>query len=248
MTDRYDSTRSAWEAIWSSADVQTELQTVDYPRAQRLLAEYLPFLPSDAPILEAGSGLGAMVISLRRLGFPVIGVDYALNALRATAAYDPAIPLSAADVHALPFADNSLGAILSFGVLEHFEQGMQAALRESQRVLRRGGVLVLTIPYPNLLWRIAQWRRERQGRTLIDEDFYESTYGRDALLAQVTQAGFSIVKAVPTGEDYSLWSAHRLFRAEGYYRTNALAHWGGVIARHLAGWSLSHMTLVVARK
>lgn len=248
MTDRYESTRNAWEDIWASANVETELQTAHYPRAKRLMAEYLPYLPKDKPILEAGSGLGAMVITLRQLAYPVIGIDYALNALRTTAAYDPLTPLSAADVHALPFADNSLGAILSFGVLEHFEQGMQAALQESYRVLARGSVLVLTIPYPNLIWRLAQWRRERQGRSLIDEDFYESTYGRDALLAQVTQAGFAVVKAVPTGEDYTLWSLHPMFRAQGYYQTNALAEFGGAVLRRIAGWSFSHMTLVVARK
>jgi ubiquinone/menaquinone biosynthesis C-methylase UbiE len=245
---RYDSTRKAWETIWDKASVDVELQTIQYPRAQEQIRHYLPYLPKDALILEAGSGLSAAVITLRQMGYPVIGLDYAENALHISRQHTPDLPLLVGDVHALPHPDNSIGAYLSFGVLEHFEQGMGAALQEAYRVLRPEGIAVITIPYPNVIWRLAQWRREQQGRKLIDEDFYESTYTREQLIHEVTQVGFELVKAVPTGHSYTFWGVSRVFQGDGYYKTNALTEAFGTITRTVAPWLFNFMTMIIARK
>lgn len=242
---RYNSTRQAWENIWDSASVAVELQTMTYARAQQTMDTYAAYLPKDGLLLEAGSGLSAAVITLRKRGFNVVGLDYAENALHISYQYDSSLPLVAGDVHALPFGENSLDAYLSFGVLEHFEHGMGAALAEACRVLKPGGVLVLTIPYPNVVYRLIQWRR---GGALNDEDFYESTYTRDALCQSVTNAGFTVVKAVPTSHAFTLWGLGGAFRQPGYYQTSALADkLGGLLARVLP-WAFNFMTLVIARK
>ncbi|MCC6802459.1 MAG: class I SAM-dependent methyltransferase, partial [Anaerolineae bacterium] len=123
MNDRYDSTRKAWEDIWDSASVEQELQTETYARAQETLRQYTPYLPKNKLVLEAGSGLSAALITLKRMGYRVTGLDYAENALRISRQYDPSLVLAVGDVHALPYANGSFGAYLSFGVLEHFEAG-----------------------------------------------------------------------------------------------------------------------------
>src|SRR5687767_5609717 len=95
---RYNSTRKAWEDIWDSASVEIELQTVRYVRSMDTIHAYTPFLPRDGVILEAGSGLSAVVITLREMGFRVMGMDYAENALHASRAYDPTLTLFTGDV------------------------------------------------------------------------------------------------------------------------------------------------------
>jgi SAM-dependent methyltransferase len=246
---RYDSTQQAWEAIWDAASVEAELQTMTYPRARRTLAAYARHLPRGVPLLEAGSGLSAQLIVLREMGFDVIGLDYAVNALLESRAYDSTLPLAGGDVHALPYADGSLGAYLSFGVLEHFEHGMGPALAEAWRVLRPGGVLVLTIPYPSLVNRYVAWRRRRAGVTVLnDDDFYESTYTREELEQIVRAAGFTVVESVPTSHDYTLWGVHPWFRAPGYYRTSRLAEWAGRLCAVFLRWPMNFETLVIARK
>jgi len=156
---RYDSTRQAWEDIWARADVQIELDALRETRTADQLGVFPAYLSKEGIILEAGVGLGATMIWLREQGFRMIGLDYAVNALRAARAYDPALNMQAGDVHALPYRSGSLHGYLSFGVLEHFEHGMGPALREANRVLAPGGTLVLTIPYPNVVHRLVGWKR-----------------------------------------------------------------------------------------
>ena len=246
---RYETTRAAWEGIWGSASVEAELRCVRTARSMEAIRAYLPYLPKDAPILEAGSGLSAVVITLREMGYNVIGLDYALNALEESHRYNPSLPLLGGDVHHLPFADDALGAYLSFGVLEHFEQGMGAALAEAYRVLHPGGTLVLTIPYPNLVYRLIQWRRRVRGETtLTDDDFYESAYSRAALTQAVQQAGFRVEQALPTSHAYTLWGLGGPFRGGGYYETSPLAERMGAVLRVTLPWAFNFSTLVVGRK
>jgi SAM-dependent methyltransferase len=246
---RYNTTRQAWEDIWDHASIEAELDLARSERAMETIKAYVPYLPKNAVILEAGSGLSAVVITLREMGYNVIGMDYAENALHASRAYDSRLSLFAGDVHKLPCADNSLGAYLSFGVLEHFEHGMGPALKEAYRVLQPGGMLILTIPYPNLVNQLVAWRRQRSGAShLMDDDFYESTYTRSALVKAVTDAGFTPCKVIPTSHSYTLWGLGGVFRQEGYYRTSRLADGLGRFLKILLPWPFNFMTLIIARK
>ncbi|RMG87952.1 MAG: class I SAM-dependent methyltransferase [Chloroflexi bacterium] len=159
------------------------------------------------------------------------------------------MPLVAGDIHKLPHADNSIGAYLSFGVLEHFEHGMLPGLQEAYRVLKPGGVLVLTIPYPNIIHKLLVLRRKISGQSVLnDDEFYESTYDRSALADNVQQAGFNIELMMPTGHSYTLWGLGGPFRAEGYYRTTQFAEKCGAALKRLLPWPFNFMTLVIARK
>ncbi len=249
MPDRYDSTRRAWEDIWDEATIELELEAAAYARSQATISAYLPFLDKRDLHLEAGSGLSAIVIALRQRGYNAQGLDYAVNALLTSRRYDDSLPLAAGDVHHLPYRDNCFGSYLSFGVLEHFEQGMLPALREAYRVLKPGGVLVLTIPYPNLINRLVQWRRKLAGAgPLTDDAFYESTYTRRQLRAVVSEAGFRVELSQPTSHSFTLWQLGGLFREPGYYRTSPLAEKLGALLKRLLPWLFNFSTLIVARK
>lgn len=246
---RYNSTRQAWENIWDTASVERELAEIEYDRAKKNMYTYLAYLNKSGIHLEAGSGLSAVVITLRKMGYNVLGLDYAEKALRTSHAYDATLPLLVGDVHALPHATNSLDSYLSFGVLEHFEHGMSPALAEAFRILKPGGILVLTIPYPNIVNRYVAWRRKIRGVTVLnDDDFYESTYTREALVQNVTQVGFKLETVQPTSHSYTLWGIGGPFRAKGYYQTSPLAETLGSILSRILPWAFNFSTLVVARK
>lgn len=247
--ERYESTREAWEEIWNEANLNVELEAIKSDRAQETLQAYLPYLPHDRIVLEAGSGLNAVVITLQEMGYQVVGLDYAVNALRVSREHVPDLNVVAGDVHALPHPDESLGAYLSFGVLEHFEHGMQPALKEAYRVLLPDGVLVLTIPYPNVVYKLVQLKRRLTGAPeLTNEDFFESVYTREELMQEVVQAGFRVEEVIPTSHSFTLWGLGGPFRANGYYKTTGFADTLGKAAKRLAPWMFNFMTLIIARK
>lgn len=103
-------------------------------------------------VLDCSCGIGTQAIGLARAGHGVVGSDLSpLAAARATAeaaARGAMLPVAVADMRQLPFgtaafdvvvcADNSLPHLLS-------AQDVSAGLRGMRRVLRAGGLLVLTL-------------------------------------------------------------------------------------------------------
>lgn len=249
----YHSTRNAWRDIWvQNSDFERELETLEYKPSRELLDAYLPFLSTDGIILEAGCGLGHVVYYLRQRKFNVVGIDYVSEALHRELVTRLALPLMVADVHHLPYPDNSLCGYLSFGVVEHFEDGPTGALNEAFRVLRPGGVLVLTVPHPNFvefLRNFANWvipgRLERVGKRA---EYYETQYGHRTIADLISKAGFQVQRSMPLSHSFTWYGLSPIFRAPGYYKTSELAELFGSISARLFPWLSCSTSLTIAHK
>jgi SAM-dependent methyltransferase len=248
----YKQTRQAWRDIWSETDFERELRTLEYRRAQELMNIYMPFLDQSAPILEAGCGMGQIVYYLRQRHYRAIGLDYAPEAIEPTVQRFPGLPLYVGDVHHLPFAPDFFGGYLSFGVVEHFEQGPGAALDEAYRVLRPGGTLVLTVPHPNFVENVRNAVNrlfpERLERLGTRADYYERTFHHDELSQHVAAAGFEVQRLAPYSHSYTFYGLGGMFRGRGYYQTSPLAEVVGNIGRVLVPWATAFASLIVASK
>ena len=80
----------------------------------------------------------------------VVGVDLNVEIVEAATRRHPSIEAHVADVRALPFESESFDAVVSNSTLDHFdhEREIAAAVGELARVLRPGGLLVLTLDNP----------------------------------------------------------------------------------------------------
>lgn len=112
--------------------------------------------PGD--ILDAGMGPGRLVAALDRAGWRVSGVDATAEMVeiaraRVSAARDR---FAVAPIEALPFPDEAFDAVVATGVLEYADPAR--ALRELSRVLRPGGLSVISYPNPSGVYGIWKTR------------------------------------------------------------------------------------------
>lgn len=102
-------------------------------------------------VLDCSCGIGTQAIGLAGLGHRVVGSDLSPAAVARAGAEarrrDLAVATSVADMRSLPFADGVFDAVLSAdNSLAHLltEDDVRRALNGMRRVLRDGGLLVLT--------------------------------------------------------------------------------------------------------
>lgn len=268
----YEAMRDFWRSHWSATKFEEEYQTNFYPRRQEEFEAILKHLPQNELIVEAGCSFGHVAEYFRELGYRVIGLDYVFDSLAAGHAHAPALTLTQGDIHSLPFADNSIGGYLSFGVLEHFEFGPLPALREAFRVLKPGGVIALTMPVPTPLvheWipKLRPWlsldplRRNNHLRRAFGKErlaaesnsngngFYEKPYSHTKVKEVLESSGFKVVLQMPIYHSFWLWLASGMFRErDSYYKPNKRAEILAAWLKHVLPWSTAFMGLAIGTK
>lgn len=111
--------------------------------------------PSPRVIVDVGCGVGFLSKRLASLpGAPlIVGADRAAEALvvaRDTVRGCGNVRLCRGDAQALPLSSNSADVVAAFDVIEHLAEP-ELFLAEAHRVLRPGGVLILSTPNPQSL-------------------------------------------------------------------------------------------------
>jgi SAM-dependent methyltransferase len=103
-------------------------------------------------VLDCSCGIGTQALGLARHGHRVVGSDLSPRAVRRAALEAAqrglALPAAAADMRSLPFIDECFDVVVSGdNSVAHLltDQDLRAALAGMRRVLRPGGLLVLTL-------------------------------------------------------------------------------------------------------
>jgi SAM-dependent methyltransferase len=104
-----------------------------------------------ARVLDVGSAWGFNVMALGRLGFRAVGVDLVPDQFpvgkRIAEFNQVAFDVAGADAAALPFRDGCFDCVTLVETIEHvFEEDRPRLVAECRRVLRAGGLLVLSTP------------------------------------------------------------------------------------------------------
>lgn len=100
-------------------------------------------------LLDAGCGTGITLQYIERFG-QVCGVDNEMVALKFCKSRN-AKRLTCAPIENLPFADASFDIVTCLDVIEHIEDD-SSAIAEMTRVIRPGGLFVLTVPAFEIFW------------------------------------------------------------------------------------------------
>lgn len=136
------------------------------PSFRNRARELLSLLPQDALAgrawLDAGCGTGNLSRMLSERGCRVTGVDAAQEMIREAQrlgnadSSGPSLEfLPIASVESLPFAAQSFDGVLCSSVIEYVPSP-EAAIREFHRVLRKDGLLLLSVPNRHAILRRLQ--------------------------------------------------------------------------------------------
>lgn len=148
---------------------------------------------SGKRVLEIGCGRGERTHLFVRAGCNVTAIDIVDRRKPAlTSGYDFVI----ADGKDLPFTDKTFDALVSFDVIEHIDED-EIFLRESFRVLKKGGLLVIGTPNRD---RLSHKLRQFMGKKIVyplkigEGCIHLREYTMNELAELVKNIGFKITK------------------------------------------------------
>lgn len=126
-------------------------------RWRNVLDALLPSSSSRLRVLDAGSGNGAVALAMTATGrYSAVGADLILNPTARSLFRGTAAHAVAGSGTALPFADASFDAVLCLETIEHIPaDALHHFANELTRVLRPGGIILLTTP-PRLRFLFAR--------------------------------------------------------------------------------------------
>ena len=136
---------------WDSIYDQEDFSSYCYRQRMDIAISWLDALNlgKDAIIWDVGCGAGRFSNYAAEAGYNVFGMDYSLGMVSKAVSIcnsgnQPTVAFLQGDVETLPFKDLSVDVIVCLGVITYLKSE-DAALRELERVLKPGGVLILSI-------------------------------------------------------------------------------------------------------
>jgi len=186
---------SYWDQHWDSNNFKKSIQRNFDPFVTGHTKKHVK---KGSRILEGGCGIGQNVYLLSKQGYDVVGIDYAKKTVNKTNTYRPELDIQFGDVRELPFEDNSFDAYWSFGVIEHFYSGYDDIMKEMGRVLKKDGVLLMTVPTMSFL---RQYKAKNSLYPEWKEDskkikhFYQFALDRNTIINKFENNGFQLISS-----------------------------------------------------
>ncbi len=189
-----------WGSQWSSHSPETEIHKWDFYGLRPWILKYTSRYGKS---IEAGCGLGRWVFYLSSLGIDIEGIDFSkstidyLNEWKIQNKFNPHFFYG--DVTNLSFEDNSLSGYISLGVVEHFIEGPKTPLEEAFRVLRPGGVAIITTPSISWLQLVKKIKKKSKNiikkimrREIVIPPFFQYEYRPRKLKNFVNDSGLHV--------------------------------------------------------
>ena len=179
-----------WQRRWDGVAVDSgAINLGRYPGlyAERIMATSRP----DGPVLEAGCGAGRVLRHYHDQGSDIIGLDFIASVLAAIHREDAAIPLAAGDITSLPFPDQTFSAVLAFGLYHGLENGLEGAMADTRRVMKKDGLLCASMRLDNFQNRMTD-RMAETSTPNGEMRFHKLNLTTSEFRALVSGAGFKV--------------------------------------------------------
>jgi len=172
---------NAFERTFFSIPLELQIHHCD---AYELTPLFKELLPTHQPILEAGSGSGRWVAWFINQGWRAVGLDWSEKLCEAARAQILGGRFEAGDMGAMPFREGEFGSIVALGSIEHSPEGPVKILREFRRVLKIGGIALITVPYNGPIRRFLNPTRIKWYVRLKQSPFMRSVFNKHPLVGK----------------------------------------------------------------
>lgn len=205
-----------------------KLQDLDVGYAKEMGREdcmtdiFLKYFPKEGKILDGGCGIGQHVLAYRDMGYEIEGIDFSDEAIEKITKFYSKAPCKKGNILKIEAADSSYDCYYSLGVIEHFEEGPQAAIKEARRILKDGGIFMVNVPYENLFraikFNILNFMRKLTKQSYIktcvgfiqkvntyftpekkycNMEFHEYICNKREILKELESNGFKVIYSTP---------------------------------------------------
>jgi ubiquinone/menaquinone biosynthesis C-methylase UbiE len=145
MNERTSALEASYDRVAEryAAEFSSELERKPFDCA--ILDSFVASVLNKGPVSEIGCGPAPIARYLQDRGLTMSGLDLSEEMIKCARLGNPDISFQKGDMLALPMPDASLGAIVCFYAIIHQRRGdVTRALREMNRVLQPGGLLLLS--------------------------------------------------------------------------------------------------------
>tara|TARA_B100000989_G_scaffold262494_1_gene213996 strand:+ start:1601 stop:2374 length:774 start_codon:yes stop_codon:yes gene_type:complete len=226
-----------WKKRWTDIDVdQPMINESYYP------LKYSNMLINDKSyvILEAGCGVGRVLRYYHNRNFKIIGIDFIEEAIHKLKEVDKTLDVRFGNILNLNFKDDTFDIVLAFGLFHNFHsENLIKSIRETYRVLKKGGKLCASFRADNIQEFIVDWIRK--DKNVESKEFHKLNLTKKEFINLLQDNGFKIdevfsVQNMPFLYKFKFFRSldHKIFnenkgRVEGY----KLSYLGNLIQKFL---------------
>ena len=229
ITYRRAINKDYWTKRWADIPADAPMENLSvYP----LKYAEMTVKDKSGKILEAGCGAGRVLRYYHDRGYDILGFDFVDVAISKLKEMDPTLQAEVGDITNLRFADRSFKYILAFGLYHNLEHTLNKAIQETNRVLKKDGLVCASFRADNIQTKLTDWLTERKAKGIGGKNktpaFHKMNLTRSEYEQLFTRAGFVIdfvgpVENMPILYKFALFRSaeHKQFdenkaRAEGY--------------------------------
>jgi SAM-dependent methyltransferase len=185
-----EDTQSSYDAVAPEYAERFKDEMDDKPFDRDCLDRLAREVGDLGPICDLGCGPGQIARYLHRNGVKTLGVDLSPNMIAEAQRLNPEIHFHQGNMLSLPDADNSWGGIAAFYCIIHIPRPQIVdALREMKRVLKPGGLLLITFHIGTEIEHLDKWWEKPVN---LDFAFYQP----DEMEGWLNEAGFGLEETI----------------------------------------------------
>jgi SAM-dependent methyltransferase len=198
ITYRWSDNNQYWTKRWDDIPADHPMENIDvYP----LKYAELTLVSAQGKILEAGCGAGRVLRYYADKGRDIIGIDFIKGAIDKLKEKDGTLKVEVGDISRLRFADAFFDYVLAFGLYHNLENNLEAAIKETFRVLRPGGKVCASHRADNIQTLLTDWLYARSARkrgiTAPPDKFHKRNLKEKEFVELFSRAGFLVERVYP---------------------------------------------------